>query len=57
MKFILKDVKELLPAKDFDYEKVEEEYQAIKQREDDQKIKDISDSLALLANLQFNRSI
>ena len=48
MKSILKDTDKLVPPKDFDYDKLDEENQAAKEREEELKIQEIDAALELL---------
>lgn len=56
MKNILKGVVELVPPKDFDYKKLEEETEMAKRRQEDRKIEDVDNALALLSNI-YNKKI
>lgn len=51
MKGILKDVVELVPPKDFDYKKYEEETELSKRKEERRKIDDVDLALGLLSNI------
>lgn len=51
MKAILKEAEELVPPKDFDYKKLEEETELAKRREENRKIEDVDTALALLSNI------